>query len=299
MPGKQHKSLIGKRFGKLTVVSLAEHDAGRHRFYYLCNCDCGGTKIVLDHNLRLGQTKSCGCLRGRPVKYRKGTVLSGKELLRREPYKSGYRYVLKCVHCGKVSWATAALRHLRPCACQNGEPRKAFATFTDGDVESVKQLLSQGCTVLNIAAKFKTSKHVIQRVIREHSLRPWPKNTLAELTVEGVKGLLRDGFRQSDIARKFKVCNSAVSRYLRRCGIKYAPCPKPNAPKRPKRKNRVKYQRIIGQKEIAEIQRLLDGGATVTDAARRVKINAGLIYREIRHFKTITYAGRKNAALPD
>ena len=30
--------------------------------YYLCQCDCGNTKVVYGHNLKTGNTKSCGCL---------------------------------------------------------------------------------------------------------------------------------------------------------------------------------------------------------------------------------------------
>ena len=50
-------SLVGKRFGMLTVES--ELDFG----HYSCVCDCGGKIIPHKHNLRNGNTKSCGCLR--------------------------------------------------------------------------------------------------------------------------------------------------------------------------------------------------------------------------------------------
>lgn len=51
--------MVGRRFGRYTV--LAEYDMrGRDR-RYLCRCDCGAEKPVYGHNLRAGNTVSCGC----------------------------------------------------------------------------------------------------------------------------------------------------------------------------------------------------------------------------------------------
>lgn len=52
--------LTGQRFGKLTVI----RDDGRKwgQVYWLCECDCGNITHVSSRCLRLGQSKSCGCL---------------------------------------------------------------------------------------------------------------------------------------------------------------------------------------------------------------------------------------------
>lgn len=55
----QLKSLIGKRFGRLTVIERAENK-GKH-IYYLCVCDCGNTIKVRSDKLSSGSTISCGC----------------------------------------------------------------------------------------------------------------------------------------------------------------------------------------------------------------------------------------------
>lgn len=52
-------SLIGKRFGKLTVLDL-DH-VGKYGPYWLCKCDCGNQKVILGNNLKRGLSKSCGC----------------------------------------------------------------------------------------------------------------------------------------------------------------------------------------------------------------------------------------------
>ena len=52
--------LIGKRFGRLTVLSRAENSkSGRLRWN--CVCDCGTEITVAGFNLRSGNTHSCGC----------------------------------------------------------------------------------------------------------------------------------------------------------------------------------------------------------------------------------------------
>lgn len=53
-------NMIGKRFGKLIVVS--EHSKTRNgHIRFVCSCDCGRTSHVLGTHLRQGNTKSCGC----------------------------------------------------------------------------------------------------------------------------------------------------------------------------------------------------------------------------------------------
>ena len=56
----RHISLVGKRFGRLSVIS----DCGKQGldYVYKCKCDCGNETLVLGTNLRTGNTKSCGCL---------------------------------------------------------------------------------------------------------------------------------------------------------------------------------------------------------------------------------------------
>lgn len=53
-------SIIGKRFGHLTVLSL-DHITERHNTYWLCQCDCGNKTVVYRGGLTSGDTISCGC----------------------------------------------------------------------------------------------------------------------------------------------------------------------------------------------------------------------------------------------
>lgn len=62
-------TLVGKKFGRLTVAELDHVEKSRR--YLLCKCDCGNTTVVREGNLKNGITKSCGCLRKESVEHQK------------------------------------------------------------------------------------------------------------------------------------------------------------------------------------------------------------------------------------
>lgn len=51
--------VTGKRFGRLVVSERS--GTYKARATWLCQCDCGKTTIVTGHDLRSGETTSCGC----------------------------------------------------------------------------------------------------------------------------------------------------------------------------------------------------------------------------------------------
>lgn len=56
---------VGQRYGRLTVIAPAETrtyaNTKQKTVCWLCQCDCGAQSIVVQRNLRTGQTTSCGC----------------------------------------------------------------------------------------------------------------------------------------------------------------------------------------------------------------------------------------------
>lgn len=54
--------MIGKRFGRLTVLRISHRDKALI-YHYVCKCDCGNKHTVSGAVLRRGVSKSCGCLR--------------------------------------------------------------------------------------------------------------------------------------------------------------------------------------------------------------------------------------------
>ena len=59
-------SLIGKKFGRLTVLSDAGTKGGRT--YSNCLCDCGKIVVVSNKHLKSGHTKSCGCYKNEIIR---------------------------------------------------------------------------------------------------------------------------------------------------------------------------------------------------------------------------------------
>jgi hypothetical protein len=60
------RNLMGRRFGRLMVISLAGSHPTSRNALWLCRCDCGAEKIIASNALLArsgGLTKSCGCLR--------------------------------------------------------------------------------------------------------------------------------------------------------------------------------------------------------------------------------------------
>lgn len=100
------KDLVGKRFGRLTVLAYAGKRAGMHR--WKCRCDCGEETIVGQTLLQSGKTKSCGCLQAASIvgnlKLCEGTSVTVLEASKRRVLPtntSGYTGVYQNRRSGK------------------------------------------------------------------------------------------------------------------------------------------------------------------------------------------------------
>jgi hypothetical protein len=59
------QNLIGKKFGRLTVISIGKmiQEGKLKRTCWNCLCECGNVIIAKTYNLNRGGVRSCGCLR--------------------------------------------------------------------------------------------------------------------------------------------------------------------------------------------------------------------------------------------
>lgn len=62
MKERNKTDLIGKKFGKLTVIEFAGINKDR-RTLWKCECEDKNIVVVSANSLKMGNTKSCGCLR--------------------------------------------------------------------------------------------------------------------------------------------------------------------------------------------------------------------------------------------
>lgn len=58
--GPKAINLVGKRFGRLTVLAF-HHRSADGRLCWECRCECGGSSVANSSHLHSGDTKSCGC----------------------------------------------------------------------------------------------------------------------------------------------------------------------------------------------------------------------------------------------
>lgn len=103
--------LTKMQFGLLTVRERAGKMEKGNKSLWLCDCKCGGTKIVSGNNLRNGYTKSCGCIGNN----KNETDVKGKTYGRLTPIRPTKQ---KDSH-GSTVWE---------CRCGCGNPNPVFAS---------------------------------------------------------------------------------------------------------------------------------------------------------------------------
>jgi hypothetical protein len=72
---------IPERYGRLTVVERAQNDR-QGKTQWRCACDCGREVVARPYSLKIGETKSCGCLSREMTisrSYKHGHARGGRE----------------------------------------------------------------------------------------------------------------------------------------------------------------------------------------------------------------------------
>lgn len=109
IPLGQSRDLRGLKFGRLTVLEIA--DKRRRSALWLCQCDCGSsTKIIFGNSLKRGLTKSCGCLH-HEVMITRGTHRMAKTKL----YKAWSAMKERCSNQKHRAWRYYGGRGIRVC----------------------------------------------------------------------------------------------------------------------------------------------------------------------------------------
>lgn len=153
----KRKEMVGKKFNRLTVIKLIENAK------CICECECGNIITPLCSSVRIGDTKSCGCLRK--------DMVSGNAKAKRESLigkKFGRLIVLeltesdkcgasrcKCVcDCGnKINVLVSSLKngHTKSCGClQKDTMKEIFPSF-------VSDLLGKNFGYLTVAERIDST----------------------------------------------------------------------------------------------------------------------------------------------
>jgi hypothetical protein len=106
----------GDRFGRLTLVAAAPN--GRRGRRWLCRCTCRTEIVVEAYRLKVGHTRSCGCLRGNNGQRSHGQSYA-------PAYRSWIGMVQRCENPRATSYRHYGGRGIRVCA----RWRRSFAAF--------------------------------------------------------------------------------------------------------------------------------------------------------------------------
>lgn len=143
---KSNAKMIGKRFGKLVVLSRSGRKEPR-RTFWICQCDCGNICEVRQDQLSRGVTTSCGCLKDLVGQtFGKLTVIRPSGVA-----ESNNMKIWQCqCSCGNITYVrTGNLQsgHTTSCGCSNiskGEDKIAFLLRAN-DIPFVQQYIFDTC----------------------------------------------------------------------------------------------------------------------------------------------------------
>ncbi len=112
------KDLTGQRFGRLTVLSMADNKHGG-RVAWRCLCDCGEHVDVIANNLARGNTESCGCSRIKDLTNKKFGELTAIDKTGERNLSGNVLWNCIC-SCGNntiVSSHSLCAGHTKSCGC--------------------------------------------------------------------------------------------------------------------------------------------------------------------------------------
>lgn len=136
---KGRTDLRGKRFGKLVVISQTGR-CGPAGYYWLCQCDCGGTVEAPSRQLLSGYRKSCGCLSHPPRKQYEGAIFQNLTVLSYAGKHEGKHYWHCRCACGNeldVCQSNLQTGHTTSCGCQR-DIRKNIHIVGGTNVEKIR-----------------------------------------------------------------------------------------------------------------------------------------------------------------
>lgn len=111
---------IGKKYGKLTIVSDGGKDSGSRKLA-ICKCDCGGEKIAPLSRIINGYVTTCGCTYQRFTDKEIGKKYGNLTIIEKTGMDKNYHVLVKAkCDCGNeivTSWDNIKREHTVSCGC--------------------------------------------------------------------------------------------------------------------------------------------------------------------------------------
>lgn len=116
--------LTGQRFGSLMVLRRHTENTKEGKPQWVCICDCGKETITSGHNLKCGNTKSCGCLKINASRIRAIDITGmrfGRLLVQAKTDGNKWRCVCECGNTIITAKANLLSGDTRSCGCLQRE----------------------------------------------------------------------------------------------------------------------------------------------------------------------------------
>ncbi len=115
--------MSGRKYGRLTAVNKSGVKNGS--IAWLCTCECGNEVVVCGYKLRVGETKSCGCIHREFVEERFKTSNYRHGMSKDKLYSVWANMIDRCVRDTHPSWDRYGGRGIKVCE----RWRSSFAAF--------------------------------------------------------------------------------------------------------------------------------------------------------------------------
>ena len=193
------KDMVGKRFGRLIVISRAENKSRKGRdAYWLCKCDCGAETTVCTGSLSAGRTRSCGCLAREKASEAKKHGDSDSRLYNiwrgmrarcrnKNLHRYGGRGISVCPEWESYltfkEWAILngyrdnltidridndgnyTPDNCRWATYKQQNQNNSWTKLSDKDLEAVKRMADDGLSYIEISQEFDVSRAYINRIV--------------------------------------------------------------------------------------------------------------------------------------
>ena len=133
VPSQKRIDIVGKKFGRLTVISLNDERSKNGVLFWNCMCDCGMPFVASGSNLKSGRSTHCGCAK---KEFANNFIdISGKRYGRLTAIEVDHRkdrkVFWKCIcDCGKsvvVNGGSLSSGHTKSCGCLSSDVRRENA----------------------------------------------------------------------------------------------------------------------------------------------------------------------------
>lgn len=161
----KYENLTGQRFGRFVAENYDFTD--KHGFaHWSCRCDCGIIKTISGNSLKMGTTKSCGCIRDEDSPFLEdltGKVFKYITVKERHPIRTkfgGIRWICIC-KCGKekiISAQSLKRGTTKSCGCLK---RKILINKLFGYLLVEKEILIAGRRMKHFECKCKCGNIII------------------------------------------------------------------------------------------------------------------------------------------